>query len=243
MVFTVNSRSVGIVTAHYAQEALEKISVRTNRRPGIDKVRSADVARYSSPALRKFETRQENARHNRPSLGGTDVASFIRNESANGGAGDKNMAPYKPEFSHIAKTLCAMGADNAVLAAAFKVTVDTIVDWRSVHEEFSQACEIGEEFAIDGVEGSLLKVEGSLLKMANGYEYDVEKIFHHQGRTVVATCHKYVPADLEAAKFLLLNRRPDRWSNNPKPYDADHETPLAELARELAGTALRPKQP
>jgi len=46
-----------------------------------------------------------------------------------------------------------------------------------------------------------------------------------------------------AGRFWLSNRRPRRWKEASKvEVEATEESPLAILARELAGTALRPRE-
>ena len=57
-----------------------------------------------------------------------------------------------------------------------------------------------------------------------------------------------VPANVHAAQFLLMNRRPDRWRHPskiepPAPGPApSRESIFRELAQQLIGTGLKPKE-
>ena len=64
-----------------------------------------------------------------------------------------------------------------------------------------------------------------------------------QGEPVIVPYREHVPPDPTACKFWLVNRRKDRWSDTQKiTHEAESGSPLAQLARELAGTAIRPKE-
>ena len=69
------------------------------------------------------------------------------------------------------------------------------------------------------------------------------KVFSYEGATFEHAIREHVPPDPRAGEFWLRNRRPDRWKDKQHiNHDVDPESPLAALARELAGTALRPKE-
>lgn len=96
------------------------------------------------------------------------------------------------------------------------------------------------------------EVEAALYKRATGYNVPVVKHFklrrvEYDGATgrkiaekeelVEATEEVHVPADTRAQIFWLINRRPERWQNNPTAHgDSEEggvvEIPAAEFAAE-----------
>ena len=148
-------------------------------------------------------------------------------------ASDQKSAGYKPAYASMAEKMCQFGAATADLAQAFGVTIGTINQWQTTHNEFSEACRVGREKAAD-------QVEASLYQRACGYESAETKIVNHRGEFAIIKTIKHIPPDVNAQKFWLINRRPDKWCLGGKDPDIDHENPLQTLARQLQGTAMRP---
>lgn len=97
-----------------------------------------------------------------------------------------------------------MGATDADLADFFEVSVRTIANWQSKHEDFLQALKAGKDEADN-------RVERSLYQKAVGYEYDAVKIFNANGEALIVPHRERCPPDTTAMIFWLKNRRSDRW--------------------------------
>ncbi len=111
---------------------------------------------------------------------------------------------YKPEYCEQAYKLCKEGAINPDLAAAFKVHVDTVSEWRKAHPEFSDAVKRGKRECDH-------RVEHSLYERAMGYTHPEEKIFQRDGEIIRAKTRKHYPPDATSMIFWLKNRDPARW--------------------------------
>ena len=117
---------------------------------------------------------------------------------------------YRDEFPAQAKKLCRLGATDEEMADFFEVHVDTIYEWKLVHDEFSEAIKKGKVLA-DAV------IADSLYHRAKGYSHPAVKILSvSQGagspsevQEVPYTEH-YAP-DTTAAIFWLKNRQPAKW--------------------------------
>lgn len=51
---------------------------------------------------------------------------------------------YRPEFCEMATELLARGYDKVAVAGSFKVSVDTLENWRRQYPEFAEAIDVGE---------------------------------------------------------------------------------------------------
>lgn len=111
---------------------------------------------------------------------------------------------YKPEFAELAKHLCKLGATDADLANAFKVTVSTISLWKVQHRGFSEALRVPKAIADR-------KVEASLFRRATGFECDETDIRVIDGKVVQTTVRKVYPPDTTACIFWLKNRNRKDW--------------------------------
>jgi transposase len=129
-----------------------------------------------------------------------------RYEQATGQRPPGRPPKFKPEYVQIAATMCRMGATNADLAEAFKVTTRTIINWQMRYEEFFHSTKTGKEPADE-------RVKRSLYERAVGYGYNAVKIFQFQGQPVVVPYVEFVPPDVTAAIFWLKNRCPDEWKD------------------------------
>lgn len=113
---------------------------------------------------------------------------------------------YKPEFDEQAAKLCALGATDVEMADFFKVSINTIGNWRLQNPSFLGACAQGKQAADD-------RVERSYYHRAVGYTFDAVKIFMPAGadKPVYAAYREHVPPDTNAAFQWLKNRKPGEW--------------------------------
>jgi len=111
---------------------------------------------------------------------------------------------YKPEYARVAQALCRLGATDAQLAEEFEVDVSTIWRWSCKHVEFHNALRVAKDLYDD-------TIERKLAQRAAGYTVEVEKVFCFQGEIIRAVTKEYIPPDVGAAKFWLMNRRPSDW--------------------------------
>jgi hypothetical protein len=143
---------------------------------------------------------------------------------------------YKVEYCDMARKLCEMGADIAMLADFFGVPITAICEWQSTYLEFFEACKAGQDRAND-------RVERALYERSVGYTHDVVKVVHHKGDIFIVRHRKHALPDPAAGTYWLKNRRKKKWADKPDTADDDmHDDPLTVLARQLVGTALRPKE-
>ena len=158
------------------------------------------------------------------------------NKYAKGNAGGGRPTLYKPKYAEIAERMCSKGATRAELADRFGVAIATVVSWQLEHEEFSSACKQGQEKADD-------RVEASFYERAVGYTYDGEKLFQYEGEIIHEPIKVHVPPGINAGRFWLCNRRPERWRelSQIEPRAPQEESPLVVIARQLANSAMRPR--
>lgn len=119
---------------------------------------------------------------------------------------------YKPEFDKQAYKLCLLGATDKQLADFFEVDVDTIKEWKKVHESFSASLKGAKDHA-----DSL--VAKSLYKKAVGFKHKEVKIFQYEGSPVVVPYTAYYPPDTTSIIFWLKNRKPEYWRDK---QDLEH---------------------
>lgn len=141
---------------------------------------------------------------------------------------------YKPEYARIALALCRRGATDFELAEELDVNTSTIWRWSCVHEDFCNALRVGKDSFDD-------RVERSLAQRASGYSYHTQKVFQFQGEVVRAHVVEHVPPDVNAAKYWLGNRRPEKWRDVHKhehgPAGAFSTMTDAELEAYIANEA------
>ncbi len=113
---------------------------------------------------------------------------------------------YDPSYCELAREMAGRGATNAELADQIGVSRRTIGTWTLKHPEFAEALKLGKEPVDD-------RVERALYERACGYEVDEERVAFFEGKPVVATISKHIPADVNAARLWLTNRRRDDWGN------------------------------
>ncbi len=120
----------------------------------------------------------------------------------------RSILQYQPWHKTIAYGVCALGATDTLLAKIFDISVDTLDRWKKKHPDFYQAIR-------DGKQEFDEKVERVLLKCATGYYYtELTTITRFVGgrleRTVIKKT-EYMPPNVRACIFWLVNRCPERW--------------------------------
>ena len=149
---------------------------------------------------------------------------------------------FRPEYIGIAFGACLFGATVEALAEKFEVTLDTFNRWMFKYPDLKRAVDYGREH-VD------YQVAEALVQRALGFHYDAVKLFKHEHEDgtveiIEKVVQEYVPPDVQAQKFHLTNRRPDKWSNRDshelsgpggKPIQLEDTTAREILERRLAG--------
>jgi hypothetical protein len=103
------------------------------------------------------------------------------------------------------KKLAALGLTDKQMAHVFGITEKTFNTYKK-HKEFLQSLK-------DGKKISDSRVIKSLYERATGYEHPEDKIFNHNGTSLVVPTTKHYPPDTTAAIFWLKNRKPEDWKD------------------------------
>lgn len=111
---------------------------------------------------------------------------------------------YKPELNEQAYRLCLLGLTDEELANFFTISVDTLNEWKKVHEGFSASIKGGKKDA----DGDVAK---KLLERAMGYSHPDVDIRVIDGKIVKTEIIKHYPPDPTALIFWLKNRNPEKW--------------------------------
>ena len=86
----------------------------------------------------------------------------------------------------------------------------------------------------------------AVYQLATGYEYEVEILVIRNDKVVKEKRKKTLPPNIAANKFWLSNCDMADWSKKPEPSKEDmgptRDDALRNLAQELKGTALRPRE-
>lgn len=122
--------------------------------------------------------------------------------------------------------MAGKGGTHAEIANALGLTLADFGEARTLVEGFDEALKLGERYADD-------RVESALYQSAVGYHIDTEKVFHHQGIVTRAPTREFIKPDTTAAKFWLVNRRPDDWADKQQVDVGDYGAMLAKAARDL----------
>jgi len=126
---------------------------------------------------------------------------------------------YKEEYSKQVYKLCLLGMTDAELAKFFEVNIDTITEWKKVHEDFSVSIREGREIAD-------ADVATKLFKRALGYEYEetsTKSRGDNEGDEETTVHQKHMPADVRAMRIWLNNRQRHRWKQNPDNFNQEGE--------------------
>lgn len=124
---------------------------------------------------------------------------------------------WKSDIPDRAYKLCLLGLTNEQLAIAFGASKRTIEYWYQHKDEFRQALDMGRQEADS-------KVALSLYKRATGYDVRDNDIKVYRGKAVITPFTKHYPPDVEAIKFWLKNRQPEKWNDTHKMEHTGHTT-------------------
>lgn len=169
-----------------------------------------------------------------PAASTTDAAS------AAGGRPPK----YRHEYAALAEKACStFGATDAELATFLGVCERTINNWKAEYPEFKEALDAGKG-AADQI------VERSLFERARGYNHKAVKIMQYEGAPLVVDYVEHYPPEVEACKYWLNNRQPERWRSKvvhvggdpgeDQPVQMQHEM-SPEVKEAMARVSLRVK--
>lgn len=130
------------------------------------------------------------------------------------------------------------GLSDEQIARKMGISCSTLYDWKKKFLEFSEALARGKE-PVD------VEVENALHKLALGYTVPVRKtfkvkrvFFDEKGRRceaeelAVGYDEVHVPANVNAQKFWLANRKPEAWREKVETgvsVDVEDLSPLVEL--------------
>lgn len=120
---------------------------------------------------------------------------------------------YTDKTADQAYKLYLLKATDEEVADFFGVHVDTLYEWQSVHQEFSESTTRG-KLQADA------EVAEKLRERALGYSHKAVKIFMPAGASepVYAEYEEHYPPDTQAASLWLRNRQPEKWRDKQ-----DHE--------------------
>lgn len=121
----------------------------------------------------------------------------------------------------------SMGLSDLQISFNLGISKDTFYRYKKEHSDFSDCINRGKNVAD-------FKVENALYKKATGYtikEQGVVKVkniyYDDKGNKCskedvkVVDMEKEVPADVQAIKFWLINRKSGRWKDNPTKAEID----------------------
>ncbi len=130
------------------------------------------------------------------------------------------------------------GLSDEQLARKIGISTSTLYEWKKRHQEISEALARGKE-PVD------IEVENALHKLALGYTIKVRKtfkvkrvFFDDMGRRceveelAVGYDEVHVPANVNAQKFWLANRKPEAWREK---VEAEVSGEALDRAREILG--------
>lgn len=127
-----------------------------------------------------------------------------------------NQSKFDRAIASIVKNLAASGKTHKQIADLMEIHDATFYNWVRNNQQLKAALQQGKDSAID-------LAESVLYKKAIGYFMTETKVFCHQGDIVTQDIQRWYPPDLGALIFYLKNARPEKWSDNPDPVDADNK--------------------
>lgn len=129
---------------------------------------------------------------------------------------------YDPEYHpKRAAELVLNGATDRDLIVEFHINRTVLSRWMTQYPEFAAACKISREASLADA-----RVERSVYEMANGYYVPAVKIMQYKGEVIKVPYKKYIPKDLNAAKYWLINRDPANWGRGAESsQNNDDKTP------------------
>ena len=131
------------------------------------------------------------------------------------------------------------GLTDEQIAKNIGIRRETVIQWKKLYPNISNAIKRGKE-VID------IEVENSLFKRAMGYEYEeiktvIEQDIEGNKKTKVEKIKKHVLPDVTAQIFWLKNRKPIKWRDRLSNIDNDNHVDNGEADSYL--DALKSKVP
>jgi hypothetical protein len=140
----------------------------------------------------------------------------------------------------VARALAKTGHNLRQIAVALEISPRTLFNWRARYKPLDAAIRAGTDFAVS-------EVEKSLYARAVGGWYTEEKTSvktrpragSPPGEPPVQTIRhvrhrKYLPGNVRAIEFWLVNRRPDEWNRQGQPAMAPVPDEPQELSPAMA---------
>jgi hypothetical protein len=125
---------------------------------------------------------------------------------------------FKPEYTKQVEKLCRHGSTDKDLALFFKVSINTIDNWKKRHPDFFLALLKGKQEADANVAEALYRnaigfdyYENQPVKLKRKRFDDAGKVIRTEEYVQVVPLKKYSKPDTTAQIFHLKNRRPDLW--------------------------------
>ena len=106
----------------------------------------------------------------------------------------------------IIELLARKGFTDKEISKVIGITDRTLDNWKRADKDFFRSLKDGKNIA-------LKDVKRSLYERAVGYSHPDIHISTYQGKVKETPITKHYPPDVEAAKFILVNRDPENWSN------------------------------
>lgn len=125
---------------------------------------------------------------------------------------DKYILNVKPKLELI-EEYARNGLSEKQISYNLGVSYATFRNYKKKHEELTIVLQRGKD-VID------IKVENAMLKCALGYKYD--EITYENGIESKRVT-KTVKPDINAQKFWMMNRMPDKWKGDPNKLKIDLE--------------------
>lgn len=109
------------------------------------------------------------------------------------------------------------GYTDSELAKIFKVTRQTVCNWKNEYPEFFDTLKKGKLIAD-------AKVEASLYQRACGYSHPEIHISNYQGKISITPIIKHYPPDPTSMIFWLKNRQSNKWRDKREIVGGSDET-------------------
>jgi hypothetical protein len=124
---------------------------------------------------------------------------------------------FKPEYTERVEELCRSGSTDRDLALFFKVSINTIDNWKKRYPDFFLAL-LGKQEADANAAEALYRnaigseyYENQPVKLKRKIFDDTGKVIRTEEHVQVVPLKKHSKPDTTAQIFHLKNRRPDQW--------------------------------
>ena len=115
---------------------------------------------------------------------------------------------FRPEYIQVVFDLCLLGFTDRQLAEFFDVSEVTLRSWKKKQPDFLLAMRKGKAIAD-------AKVAHSLYNRAIGITVEeLRETVTKDGQIIALKTTKQIPGDVQAQRFWLKNRQPDKWKEN-----------------------------